>query len=167
MSNLYEASHQWANRPEDERFPSLEAMYSACAAYAQNSMTSQVLIDDIRVEPGENNNMVLVGSTGRQAKLTHYSFAQLAGIAKAPPGYLRTLPTTLAAQNINHGLKKASGNNDKLSLLFHKNGSLVARAITTDSYDRVWNAYREIAGGFSDAEQRQLFSSTAEQIYRI
>lgn len=35
------------------------------------------------------------------------------------------------------------------------------------SYDRVWNAYREIAGGFSDAERRQLFSSTAERIYRI
>jgi predicted TIM-barrel fold metal-dependent hydrolase len=35
------------------------------------------------------------------------------------------------------------------------------------SYPRLWGAYREIAAGFSAAEQRQLFSATAERIYRI
>jgi len=138
MSNLYEANHQWANRPEDQRFSSLEEMYRACSSYYSSAVTSQALIDSLRVEAADNN-LHLVGSTGQHAKLTHYSFGQLSAIAGAPPGYLRTLAPTLAAQNINYGLKQASGNGDKLSLLFHKNGSTVARAITTDSYDRVWN----------------------------
>ncbi len=32
MSNLYEASAQWANRPDDERFESLQAMLEAMQA---------------------------------------------------------------------------------------------------------------------------------------
>lgn len=35
------------------------------------------------------------------------------------------------------------------------------------SYDRLWNAYREITFDFSEDERHQLFRSTAETIYRI
>jgi predicted TIM-barrel fold metal-dependent hydrolase len=35
------------------------------------------------------------------------------------------------------------------------------------SYDRIWQAYREITAGFSEAERRQLFMATAERIYKI
>jgi predicted TIM-barrel fold metal-dependent hydrolase len=35
------------------------------------------------------------------------------------------------------------------------------------SYDRLWDAYREITTGCSVDELRQLFSATAERIYRI
>jgi predicted TIM-barrel fold metal-dependent hydrolase len=35
------------------------------------------------------------------------------------------------------------------------------------SYDRLWDAFREITAGFSVAELRQLFAGTAERIYRI
>lgn len=35
------------------------------------------------------------------------------------------------------------------------------------SYDRLWNAYREITFDFSEDERDQLFRSTAEIIYRI
>lgn len=35
------------------------------------------------------------------------------------------------------------------------------------SYDRLWNAYREITSDFSEDERQQLFRSTAEKIYRI
>jgi len=140
MTNLYEASHQWANRPDDERFESLEAMKLSCLKYAQSARTGTAAVADLRVE-ADNNNLHLVGTTGQHAKLTHYSFGQLSRFAGAPAEYLRRLPTTLAAQNINHGLKKAGDGHseNKLSLLFHQNQSLVARAITTDSYDRVWN----------------------------
>ena len=137
--NLYEANYQWANRPDDERFSSLKEMHAATKAYAMNAVTSTARVDDLRVESDEGN-LALVGKTGNHARLTHYSFGQLARVASAPAEYLRRLPATLAAQNINYGLKKiGTSTDDKLSLLFHKNGSLVARAITTDSYDRVWN----------------------------
>lgn len=35
------------------------------------------------------------------------------------------------------------------------------------SYDRLWGAYREITAGCSADEQHQLFSATAERIYRV
>lgn len=143
--NLYEASQQWANRPDDQRFESLESMYKACKYYADSAITAAgVPVGSLRVE-ADNGDIKLVGKQNIPAKLTHFSFGQLARVASAPPGYLRTLPATLAAQNLNHGLKQAGqddgGQNDgqKLQLLFHKNGSLVTRAITSEMYDRVWN----------------------------
>lgn len=140
MSNLYEASHQWANRPDDERFESLKAMYDATRAYAHGSILGTAPFNSLRVEAG-NGDLALVGKTGTAAKITHYAFGQLSRFAQAPAEYLRRLPATLAAQNINHGLKaqEKARENDKLKLLFHKNGGLVTRAITSESYDRVWN----------------------------
>ena len=35
------------------------------------------------------------------------------------------------------------------------------------SYDRLWNAYRDISAGFSSAEKALLFRASAERIYRI
>lgn len=142
--NLYEASYQWANRPDDQRFASLQDMYDACRGYAQAAITATQAVGTMRVEV-DNNDLLLVGKKNIPAKLTHYSFGQLSRVAEAPASYLRTLPATLAAQNINHGLKKlgkadgGSTDGQNLQLLFHKNGSLVTRAITSESYDRVWN----------------------------
>ncbi len=142
MANLYEANYQWANRPDDERFTSLKEMEDATRRYAESAATGTASLGSLRVEAnGADNNMALVGTTGRYAKLTHYSFGQLAGFAKAPANYLRTLAPTLAAQNLNYGLKNLQDgmSENKLNILFHQNGSLVARAITSDNYDRVWN----------------------------
>lgn len=136
-NNLYEASHQWANRPDDQRFESLKSMYDACKHYAESAVTSNVALSDLRVE-ATDEQITLVGNAGTPATLTHYSFGQLARLTSAPAEYLRRLPATLAAQNINHGLEALDAA-DKHQILFHKNGHLVTRAITTDSYDRVWN----------------------------
>jgi len=35
------------------------------------------------------------------------------------------------------------------------------------SYDRLWNAYRELVADFSQAERHQLFYGTAERVYRL
>jgi Domain of unknown function (DUF932) len=137
MSNLYDASHQWANRPDDERFSSIQEMYDATRRYADSAVTSNATIGSLRLE-ADNGNLHLVGQSGKHAKVTHYSFGQVSRFAKAPADYLRKLPATLAAQNVNYGLK-AADSTDKLSLLLHQNGDLVARAVTSDSYDRVWN----------------------------
>lgn len=143
--NLYEASQQWANRPDDQRFESLEAMYKACKYYADSAITaSGVSAGSLRAE-ADQGDIKLIGKQNIPAKLTHYSFGQLARVAGAPAGYLRSLPATLAAQNLNYGLKKLDQDDgsvdggQKLQLMFHKNGSLVTRAITGETYDRVWN----------------------------
>jgi predicted TIM-barrel fold metal-dependent hydrolase len=35
------------------------------------------------------------------------------------------------------------------------------------SYDRLWDAYRDISAGFSSAEKELLFAKNAERVYRI
>jgi hypothetical protein len=133
---LYQANRQWAERPADERFPSLEAMHAVTRAYAQQAAEKEVPWPDVRVDVvGED--LTLVGKAGVPAILTHYAFGQLAARVGAPAGYLRGLPPTLAAQNLNHGLKsKGDGN---ALLLFHQNTGLVLRAATSERYARLWN----------------------------
>src|SRR5262245_27246777 len=46
------------------------------------------------------------GRIRQDPALTNWSFEQLAAIAGAPPKYLQTLPATIAASAINHGLQR-------------------------------------------------------------
>lgn len=138
---LFAAHKQWAKRPEDERFQSLQGLHDACKAYTQNAQVKHVPFSDLRVE-AIDGDVQLVGKLGVPAKLTHWAFGQLSARLDAPASYLRELPATLACQNLNHGLAQrvkdpsASG---MANLLFHRNGSLLLRALTTDAYTRIWN----------------------------
>ena len=138
MSDSYEASNQWANRPDDERFSSLDEMQAACEQYKQSARQASVDVSALRVEVS-GSDLLLVGNQRTPATVTNYSFKQLSRYAGAPPAYLARLPATLAAQNINHGLKRASVD-DKATLLLQARSTLEVRAITSESYDRVWNA---------------------------
>lgn len=139
MSNLYTASNQWATRPADERFWTLTDMRAQCHRYACESRTATLPFSAIRTE-ARDGDLLLAGKE-RQANLTHYSFGQLCGLAGAPASFLRQLPATLAAQNLNHCLKERGSDVAKRDarILFHANGSLVARSINSELYDRVWN----------------------------
>src|SRR5712692_2741576 len=101
---LFKANRQWANRPKDERFPSIKALYEATKAYAATAVESDVAFSSLRAEAQEGE-IVLVGKSNVPAKLTNWSFGQLSARAGAPANYLSTLPATLAVQNLNHGLK--------------------------------------------------------------
>ena len=51
----------------------------------------------VRTEAVGADALALRDTSGRQAALTNWSFEQLAGIAGAPPNYLRTLPAAIAS----------------------------------------------------------------------
>lgn len=146
---LFKAHRQWASRPEDERFPSIQALYNATKAYADIAAEKEVPYADMRVE-ARNGDVELVGKANVPAQLTHWAFGQLCARVEAPASYLRELPATLAAQNINHGLAKQG--NEMASLMFHRNGSLLLRAVTSDKYSRIWN--HEVAERLLGLEQR-------------
>lgn len=133
---LYQASQQWAERPEDEKFQTLDAMYDATKRYAEQAQEKAVPWTDLRVE-ANGTELTMVGKAGIPAVPTHYAFGQLAQHVGAPAGYLRSLPATLAAQNLNHGFKQKNGGS--ANLLFHQNGGLVLRAATTEHYARIWD----------------------------
>jgi hypothetical protein len=133
---LFKASNQWANRPPDERFWTVEAMHRACLEYAETARTATIQHSELRVEAREGD-LVLMGKQDIPAKLTNHSFGQLASRAQAPPNYLQDLPATLAAQNLNYGLKAHGRGTSKL--LLHENGGFLCRAFTSDIYKRLWN----------------------------
>jgi len=141
---LFKASNQWATRPPDERFWTLQDMTRACTAYREQARESRIRFSDLRVEP-VGDELQLLGRLGMPARLTHWSMGQLCSRAQAPASYLRKLSPTLAAQNLNWGLKHRpqhdANPDDWPSLLFHSgNGSgPLLRAITSSKYTRIWN----------------------------
>lgn len=135
---LLKANKQWSTRPADERFPTLQALYDVTKRYADVSAEKEVPYSDIRVE-SIDGEVQAVGKLGNPARLTHWAFGQLSARVGAPASYLRALPATLAAQNLNHGLANSREASDTAQLLFHANGGLLLRAITSDKYSRVWN----------------------------
>lgn len=137
---LMKAHNQWRTRPADQRFKTLNEMHQKCVQYAKASAEREIYFDHLRVESNEDD-LYLVGKTGTQAKFNHFSFGQLAQKANAPASYLRELPATLAAQNINYGLKhRTQASDPNAALLFDTSKeNLELKAITTTNYKRLWN----------------------------
>lgn len=136
---LTKANSQWATRPADERFGSLQAMHDAATKFRTSAAVAKIKANALRVA-AEGNELVLTGPKGGNATLTNWSFGQVAEKAKAPANYLKTLPASIAADCINAGLKRADGSDHQLLLARDGGDRLTARAVTSDKYSRIWNA---------------------------
>lgn len=154
MSNLTQASHQWATRPDDERFTSLHEMSASLNLIKARSRATVVSSrSGIHCEPISDTDLKglqIVGPNGHPYQPTHWSFGQLSQLAGAPAGYLRTLPAAIVADNINYGLRFNRAPEDVGVLLRRtpvENVNNVADAHTYDltaatgpQYGRIWNA---------------------------
>lgn len=81
----------------------------------------------------DDMNQLLVSVDGNVTGMTHWSFGQLAGLAKAPAAYLRTLPAALVKDNIEFSLRI---NREVEEVKAYYDGTEL-RAITGPSYGRV------------------------------
>jgi len=138
---LFKAMNQWMTRPTDERFWTLGDAHDQCKAYADKSSVVNLPYSQLRVE-ARPDGMTLVDRQGLPpAEISHYAFGQLCQRANPSPpaGFLRQLPSTLAAQNLNYGLK-SRGEDDNANLLLQQvNGGHLLRASMSDMYSRLWN----------------------------
>lgn len=154
--NLMQANHQWATRPDDERYVSLTDMHDHFVAQRQHSR--QVTVSSRRltcVPSDDHKGLTLQGPTGATYAPTHWAFGQLCQRAEAPAGYMRTLPAEIAADCINYGLQYSRDVEEVGVLLtkqsdgtFAPNGSggnVSIRACTGPNYGRIWNS--EILAG--------------------
>lgn len=141
-TNLYAAANQWATRPDDERFASVADLAAFCREEKALSLTSLPLPFKQLSAVADGGALRIQGATGATAALSHYAFGQLSSIAGAPAEFMRELPAELAATVINDRLANVARNVDKkdLRILFRRNGNMIARAMTSEVYDRVWNA---------------------------
>lgn len=138
---LYLANAQWSQRPDDQKFGSLEDLHAAVQAHRQSAFERDIPFAGLRAE-GDKGDLLLFGPKGNNAaRMTHWAFGQLCQRIEAPASYLRELGPTLAAQNINYGLKhRLASASPNANVLFHSNGSLLIGALTTEKYSRFWNA---------------------------
>jgi len=159
MNTLSQASHQWATRPDDERFISLIDLFDHFDLVRSQSKHVVVPSKALNFEPTPDNRGLLVsGPNGTGYAPTHHAFGQLATLAKAPPSYLRTLPSPIAADNLNYGIKFVRDVED-LGLLLQKNGSNVLRCALGPTYGRAaWILVRE---------RRQTSSGPTREAFRV
>src|SRR5690349_14621028 len=102
MTTLMAASHQWATRPNDQRFLTLEDLRISVENRRKESWTAIPQVTDLRVLPSDNNGLAVqvfdpTHGENRLLEPTNWAFGQLSQYAGAPAGYLRTLPNELAA----------------------------------------------------------------------
>jgi hypothetical protein len=135
-TTLTAASRQWAQRPADQRFWTVTELMERTKKYADESKVAKVALNQCQVMATKQDDLMLGGPQGGLAEFQHYAFGQFASICQAPAAYLRELPAPLAAANLNHGLSRVQG---EQSLLFHKNGGLHLRCVTSEEYKRIWN----------------------------
>src|SRR4029079_14447528 len=100
----------------------------------------------LRTEAEASDALALRDTLGRQAALTNWSFEHLAGIAAAPPKYLRTLPAAMASDAINYGLRRQR--REEHQLLVDHDDPWTLHAITSPRYARVH--HDELAGSVLD-----------------
>lgn len=139
---LMRASNQLMTRPDDQKFWTLDEMYRAVKAYRENSRTTRLNVSELRVDVIDGQ-LRLLGKNGIPAEMTYWSFGQLsqrAGCGSATQ-FLRSIPPTLAAQNLNYGLKHlVSGNREAQALVSGRDEELrKIRALTGPDYTRIWN----------------------------
>ena len=144
--NAFTAHREWASRPPDERFNSVQALYEAARTRRIGTEERDIETVDFGTEAVAEDVIALRDPSGRPAALTHWSFEQLATIAGAPPKYLRTLPASIASAAINHGLQRQR--RDQHQLFTDQAAPWTVHAITSPRYARVH--HDELAGRVLD-----------------
>ncbi len=164
MTHISAVSKQWASRPAAQRFVSLDDMVAQAKTDRQNSTGKVVSTRSFEFKAvGDDHKGLVIQGPSNQHQITNYSFGQLSALAKAPAGYLRTLPAELVADNLNYGMRFNRDAEDVGVLLTRKvghiapggdvqvspgtalDGSMSAqyielRAATGPNYGRVWNS---------------------------
>jgi hypothetical protein len=133
--NAYTAHREWATRPPDERFDSVQALYDAARTRRLRTEERPIETVDFGTEAVSDDVLAMRDRSGRTAALTNWSFEQLATIAGAPPKYLRTLPAPIASAALNHGLRRQR--REQHQLFSDQTAPWTVHAITSTRYARV------------------------------
>src|SRR5688500_13320413 len=101
--SIYEPSTQWANRPADERFPSLEAAYDR----ARHDRSISKEIPGVRygtIRAVSDGDEVYLNGQRERARLSFGAMRNLSQQLSSPHGFLATLSSDLVAEILNYKL---------------------------------------------------------------
>lgn len=155
-----EVSKQWMARPADQRFLSLDDLYAFKRTFHDGAFQSRVRTDGFELLTPEiktqaDMHRLTVGvkvdngrtTETREIAPTHWSFGQLAGLAKSPGAFLRELPSPLVTDVLTWRLRHAR----EIEEVKLYGGATELYAATGPDYGRipdyeVVEAVRQVAG---------------------
>lgn len=137
-SILTAASQQWATRPADQRFETLEALRASVNARRLRSRSLDLDLPRIKVEARGDD--IVVNSAIAPSAPSHWAFSQFAGLLKAPANYLRNLPVDLTVKCLNAGIEAAPRDSVKFMTVTNEDGPNTLQAVTSPTYGRIWDA---------------------------
>ena len=132
-SNLYEVHHEWATRPNEERFLTLEDLANYTKEKMLNSYPIDCQLRDLTCNPGEDFLTLSGEGLPNSNHLSPWAYTQLCSSVRAPQRYINGLSPELATDCLNFGIKKSGLGVQILT------GSSQIRALTSLSYGRIWD----------------------------
>lgn len=133
------AHHEWAIRPTDERYPSVEALHQAVIARRAASRSMQVHIKDLVVETDGVDVTLRNRNKSGKVSFSNWSFDQFSRLVGAPAYYLNKLPAHLVTTNLNYGIEAAKNKPVAALVSTADDGAFSLRAALTPRYARIWD----------------------------
>ena len=136
-----EAHAQWAKRPHDQRYHSLDEL--AQAVNNRRARSRAVDIDCSRIEAKFDDGKLQLNGTIQPCEPTHWAFGQISQHIGAPANYLRTLEKEpeLLVNNLNFGIKNNPARDAvKFMTIADEDGTNTLQAVTSTTYGRIWDA---------------------------
>lgn len=141
------AHREWATRPADQRFQTLDALAANVEARRNRCFAFNEVIGDLDVKvlsdssSGTAVDRLVVNGKRAPMEFSHWSFGQTCGLAKASASYLRTLPVDLTAKCLDYSIKHAQREGMKVMAIRSEDGQTnTLQAMTSQTYGRIWDA---------------------------
>lgn len=135
-TNLMQASHEWANRPADERFEKLDDLYLNCLFSHQRAQESTVKTKQLQAVNVDGD--LRLESDSNQYRFSNWSHSQFNSRVDGPElRWQRRIPADLAAQNLNYAISRLDENHT--TQLYHDRETNKIRSATSDGYARIFN----------------------------
>jgi len=147
---ITKASQQWWNRPDDERYLTLDSLHEATLARANRSRVDIVKVEELVAEADEAPNSPIAIASPQYPVLTptNWSFNQLCSRAHVPSKWARELGphyggANLATYAINYGLRMLAAKESLQVMALAGEDSEVKsvelRALTGQDYGRIYD----------------------------
>ena len=178
-------SRQWASRPDDERYLSLDALAAALVERRERSFEKLVKAHEFMVRAEVGAGGIAVETPHGDMYPTHWSFGQLVEESRLrKPGgghvapraaHLRAAHPRLTAEVLNYGyaMRASEERSAQLMILGQRNGdddSIPSlRALTSADYGRIWDAqvaetFRDVAAESGSWVVPALFSGSSSAV---
>lgn len=133
----------WYNRPDDERFLNLSDLLNYTRDRYENSTTAVIENRDLELithdDPKNIEDAMKLSIKMPDDQIlapTHWSFGQIASLAKAPAGFLRTLDASLAAGALEYCLAR-NRSVEKIKVYHSTRDGGEMMAVNGPSYGRI------------------------------